>query len=595
MGRLRKSTFGGDKENGGPLAAFSGGAATRFSRPWDNQNGPPAPPDGFDANGFASLRVEHFVDVNIASRAAMFENTLDDDAPVKVGKIAARFEQLEEDEIRPGSLVTPWPEPLRPSNAMASMSLAAFIDKDPSPTQGQTPLEAANAHLPAAESPIKTLLGHRSVKPILLDARPPTFVGLPIPGKNPARSSPAPEAVAPRPPSPPSPGPMSPMQGCTAPGLASPLQKWAEAEEPTADENAQPVCCGEPPVCIACAPEEHEISVRRQSRFSVRMTPEKAGRQSTRMPSVSLAGFAPPKQPELPLVDEEEEEEESEHESAQESEQESENESENGSEGEEEEQNAAADEPANPASLDFSDPDTFDTFGSLNLQPGGDDAGDIDPAFDEFATPEQNPGALPGLVPVSPEHPTFPDMTPFGETPIAAADPDDDDGDVFDVPSAMIAGSGGGKALRELQTASVKAGNDLAEQVRQMREGTGAGSTPKRSSLAQGELEMRSRFFRRWNTRYASVIDHAFFGRVLFLYILDSRQTRQGSIGLKSTKMVVLADSSVKVLDGSRKAGPSYFFELKTTQRKYVFACLDDEQRRYWMSSLSCAGRGGLA
>lgn len=247
------------------------------------------------------------------------------------------------------------------------------------------------------------------------------------------------------------------------------------------------------------------------------------------------------------------------------------------------------------APLDFSDPDTFDTFGSPNRSE--DNGVAPDESFAEFETPEKNDGALPGLhqEPAAGEQPTFPDIKPFLAADAARAQKseDDDDGDVYDIPRDMMAGSGGGRALRELQCASVKAGNELAEQVRKLESQQKEAqrlSQPQKISRAQGELELRSRFLRRWNTRYASIVDHAMLGAVLFLFC-GLRAARGGQVALKASKMIVLAESTVRELEGARKTGPSFFFELKTAQRKYVFACVDNAQRKYWLENLSSLTR----
>lgn len=243
--------------------------------------------------------------------------------------------------------------------------------------------------------------------------------------------------------------------------------------------------------------------------------------------------------------------------------------------------------------LDFSDPDTFDTFGSLH----SDDEGGDKLSLTELQTPEREIGRLPGLSQSGSEKAEFPEM-PYLHTGGKSGAEEEDDGDVLDVPKDMMTSSTGGKALRELQCASVTAGNELAEQVRQYAAQSDAKKEARVStkpearkadkiSRAQGELELRSRFFRRWNTRYASIVDHPFFGAVLFLFRHDSKASRSGTIALKNSKMIVLADSTVRELDGFRKNGPSSLFELKTTQRKYVFACLDETQRKYWLENLT--------
>jgi hypothetical protein len=198
------------------------------------------------------------------------------------------------------------------------------------------------------------------------------------------------------------------------------------------------------------------------------------------------------------------------------------------------------------------------------------------------------------------EKPQFPDMTRVGETrkndggprnlkdlKLSCANDTDDDGDVLDAPSGMTRFPDVEPAFRDLQRTSIKAGHELAvvafgASTAQMR------GAPRRDrvSRAQGELLLRSRFFRLWHSRFASVVDHAYFGAVLFLFCLDRKDAREGIV-LKNSKMIVLADTRVQEVDIRRRGRVCHLLELKTSQRKYVFACDDKRQRDYWLNNFT--------
>lgn len=592
MGRIRRAG-GDDKENSG-LKSGMFGASVRFSRPWDNSTKQKR--DSGDSTGYASLRVEHFVDANIASRAAIFENGgVGDSASRRVVDLASRFESnpsvASHDSIRPGSVVRPWPDTfLRESNAISPKTHKVpgglFAVKSSSDL---TPVDHPSSP-GSPDMPIKTQLGRRSVKPMLSNTKPPPVVWLPVPSKDkpmqpaeeicaapllPQKSepmSPLPSIAI----TPPSKDSTAPMRTPTATTPTAGLQGVASPGSATSRGSAR---------CSVRAPS------RRASRQSVRYSPALA-RQSSRMSTrqsmrMSNTSHIPRNFPEVPqssflAFDE------------------------NARLSYQSPQTGAptsiVDSLTVPEGqreyLDFSDPDTFDTFGSLH----SDDEGGDKLSLTELQTPEREIGRLPGLSHSESEKAEFPDMSYIGSNGKSSGEEEDDD-DVLDVPRDMMSGSSGGKALRELQCASVTAGNELAEQVRQYAARSDAQKETKvevepapsidreiasdKISRAQGELELRSRFFRRWNTRYASIVDHAYFGAVLFLFRHDSKASRSGTIALKNSKMIVLAESTVRELDGFRKNGPPSLFELKTAQRKYVFACLDDAQRKYWLDNLT--------
>ncbi len=168
------------------------------------------------------------------------------------------------------------------------------------------------------------------------------------------------------------------------------------------------------------------------------------------------------------------------------------------------------------------------------------------------------------------------------------------DDDILDAPAGMDATPGIEPALRDLQRASIKAGQELALQAFAISTARKQGSqTSDRVSRVHGELLLRTRILRRWCTRFVSIVDHRYFGAVLFLFCHDaSREARQrnGTVALQNSRMIVLADTSVREIETNKKTGTTALFELRTSQRKYVFACENDERREFWLSNMTmCA------
>lgn len=169
---------------------------------------------------------------------------------------------------------------------------------------------------------------------------------------------------------------------------------------------------------------------------------------------------------------------------------------------------------------------------------------------------------------------------------------DDDEGEVFDAPPDMVAAPGIEPALRDLQRASIRAGNELAFTAFALGTAQREGAPPPdKVSRVQGQLNLRTRILRRWVTRYASIVDHQYFGAVLFLFCSDGVtsevRTRKGAVALRNSKMIVLADTSVREIEVNRRNQTCSLFELRTAQRKYIFACEDDARREFWLSNLT--------
>ena len=165
-----------------------------------------------------------------------------------------------------------------------------------------------------------------------------------------------------------------------------------------------------------------------------------------------------------------------------------------------------------------------------------------------------------------------------------------DEEDALDMPVRLSRNPSTMCALADLERASARVGDEL------LRISSGGNGTLENNSLsnnkhrlsrAQGELFLRGRFFRRFNHRYASVVDHAFFGAVLFLFKHDSRGLRSGRTALKNSSMIVLADSTISIVEGRRKDKENVLFQLETAKRKYLFAAPDANKREYWIDHLT--------
>lgn len=252
--------------------------------------------------------------------------------------------------------------------------------------------------------------------------------------------------------------------------------------------------------------------------------------------------------------------------------------------------------------VSYEDPDSFDTFASLPNQVEL----NTDPP-QEAPTPPSDQNEKPLFPTLS-----FHDDVSHKPTPAPpcrsqdAANEGEDGG--LDVPARISATPAANRAMRDLQRASITAANELANSIRLMSQqkedpqppvlSERTHSTPSRGAQPaarksiqklQGQLLLRSRLFRRWNQRYATVVNQAYFGPVLLLFRPESKPMFQASFTLKSSKMIALEHSTVTVQEEPRKhnSGLVYMFCLTTSQRTYTFACNDAKTRSTWVANLS--------
>lgn len=241
------------------------------------------------------------------------------------------------------------------------------------------------------------------------------------------------------------------------------------------------------------------------------------------------------------------------------------------------------------AGMSFDDPDSFDTFATL---PNGPQSGKQLQA--DFPTDANADVLRPGSD--ESEKPLFPMMSfskKCGKSKSSLKRVEEDDDGTLDVPKRFTYRPGAEGALRELQRVSITAGNEISESLQMMnvqqensRHTKEAPTKHEQVSKVQGDILMRNRIFRRWNLRYASIIHQGYFGAVLLLFRADVRGGLGGAFSLRSSKMIALADCDVKKVENVRRPSSMYMFELKTSQRRYMFACNDEEGRDFWIKNL---------
>lgn len=196
-----------------------------------------------------------------------------------------------------------------------------------------------------------------------------------------------------------------------------------------------------------------------------------------------------------------------------------------------------------------------------------------------------------------------------GGTSGSSGDDDDDDAHVgFDVPDRLTIGPGAAAARLDLHRCTIRVHKQLVDQIKthSMKSPTAAsggsggkgkdgkngrannnnkGGGDEDMSRCQGELWLKSRVpMRGWKKRYGSIVDHAYFGPVLFLFKYDAK----GNVALTNSMMIVLVDSTVRLGKNTTTKDREYRCEflLKTTKRRYTIAANHTMRRDYWLRHL---------
>lgn len=106
----------------------------------------------------------------------------------------------------------------------------------------------------------------------------------------------------------------------------------------------------------------------------------------------------------------------------------------------------------------------------------------------------------------------------------------------------------------------------------------------------EGDMWVRKGLvWKRWRRRYASIVSHQFFGKVMCLFSYDS----SGGVISTRSQIVVLHGSLCRALRDKIEIGgmERYMFVLRTSSKEYYFAAETDEIRRNWIRELRDAAR----
>lgn len=180
------------------------------------------------------------------------------------------------------------------------------------------------------------------------------------------------------------------------------------------------------------------------------------------------------------------------------------------------------------------------------------------------------------------------DFARVGESDIAVLG---GDGGELDVPDKLTVGPGAAAARLDLQRCTIRVHRQLVDQIKtnSMKPGTMDSYVPESGgnelSRCQGELWVKSRWpMVGWKKRYGSIVDHAYFGPVLFLFRYDAK----GNVALHHSMMIVLVDSRVRLGKNSTTKNRDYRceFVLETARRTYFIAANHTMRRDYWLRNL---------
>lgn len=120
---------------------------------------------------------------------------------------------------------------------------------------------------------------------------------------------------------------------------------------------------------------------------------------------------------------------------------------------------------------------------------------------------------------------------------------------------------------------------------------TGSGSAAGRVvEEIEGDMWVRKGVvWKRWRRRYASIISHNFFGRVMCLFSYDST----GGVINTRSQIVVLHGSLCRALRDTVDINGvlKYVLVLRTSSKEYYFAAESDEARRAWVRELREAAK----
>lgn len=105
----------------------------------------------------------------------------------------------------------------------------------------------------------------------------------------------------------------------------------------------------------------------------------------------------------------------------------------------------------------------------------------------------------------------------------------------------------------------------------------------------EGDLWVRKgNLWKRWRKRYASIVTHQFFGRVLCLFSYDTN----GNVISSKSEVIVLSQALCRALRETAEIGNELHYVLVLrTGKEYYFAVNSDATRRKWIKELRQAAR----
>lgn len=118
---------------------------------------------------------------------------------------------------------------------------------------------------------------------------------------------------------------------------------------------------------------------------------------------------------------------------------------------------------------------------------------------------------------------------------------------------------------------------------------TSAGSNGPVVEEMEGDIWVRKgSLWKRWRKRYASIVSHKFFGRVLCLFSYDA----SGAVISSRSEIIVLSGALCRSLrDPLEINGVEQFVFILRTGKEYYFASGNDSERRAWVRELRQAAR----
>lgn len=157
----------------------------------------------------------------------------------------------------------------------------------------------------------------------------------------------------------------------------------------------------------------------------------------------------------------------------------------------------------------------------------------------------------------------------------------------------QVSGAGPGAMMMDANKTTTGTSAALAVATIDSSASGGAGTVSSNGRVVEeieGDMWVRKGVvWKRWRRRYASIVSHQFFGRVMCLFSYDSN----GGVISTRSQIVVLNQSLCKPLKETVDIGGQikHVFVLRTSAKEYFFAAESDDVRRAWIRELRDAAK----